>query len=51
MANVCLEAPLTANGPWSAAHFRNETYDNLSVHGLNPTSIAAISLKDAYRGA
>ncbi len=93
--NVFLEAPLTSNGPWNAAHFKNPTYDNLvkqyvaaidlqtqrqiagrietlllqetpivipyfidgltatasTVHGVNPTSIAAIYLKDAYKTA
>jgi peptide/nickel transport system substrate-binding protein len=27
--NVYLEAPLTSNGPWNAARFKNPTYDNL----------------------
>ena len=27
--NVYLEAPLTSNGPWNAARFKNTTYDNL----------------------
>jgi peptide/nickel transport system substrate-binding protein len=27
--NVFLEAPLTSNGPWNAAHFKNKQYDNL----------------------
>jgi peptide/nickel transport system substrate-binding protein len=93
--NVFLDAPLTSNGPWNAAHFKNPTYDNLvkqyvaavdlqtqktiagkietllldetplvipyfidgltattsSVHGVNPTSISAIYLKDAYKSA
>ncbi len=93
--NVFLEAPLTSNGPWNAAHFKNPTYDKLvaayvaavdlstqrtiagqietlllaetplvipyfidgltattsSVHGVNPTSISAIYLKDAYKSA
>jgi peptide/nickel transport system substrate-binding protein len=93
--NVFLEAPLTAGGPWNAAHFKNPAYDNLvkqyvaavdlqiqkaiagkietllltetplvipyfidgltattaSVHGVNPTSISAIYLKDAYKSA
>jgi peptide/nickel transport system substrate-binding protein len=93
--NVFLEAPLTSNGPWNAAHFKNKTYDGLvkqyvaavdlqtqksvagkiqnlllqetpivipyfidgltatasTVHGVNPTSIAAIYLKDAYKSA
>jgi peptide/nickel transport system substrate-binding protein len=93
--NVFLESPLTSNGPWNAAHFKNKTYDGLvkqyvaavdlqtqktlagkiqnlllqetpivipyfingltattsSVHGVNPTSIAAIYLKDASKSA
>ncbi|HEY3729106.1 MAG TPA: ABC transporter substrate-binding protein [Solirubrobacteraceae bacterium] len=93
--NVFLEAPLTSNGPWNAARFKNKTYDGLvkqyvaavdlqtqktlagkienlllqetpivipyfidgltattsKVHGVNPTSIAAIYLKDAYKSA
>jgi peptide/nickel transport system substrate-binding protein len=93
--NVFLEAPLTSNGPWNAAHFKNKTYDGLvkqyvaavdlqtqktlagkienlllqetpivipyfidgltatkaNVHGVNPTSIAAIYLKGAYKSA
>jgi peptide/nickel transport system substrate-binding protein len=93
--NVFLEAPLTSNGPWNAAHFKNKTYDgyvkqyvaavdlqtqktlagkieNLllqetplvipyfidgltatasTVHGVKPTSISAIYLKDAYKSA
>jgi peptide/nickel transport system substrate-binding protein len=93
--NVFLEAPLTSNGPWNAAHFKNKTYDGLvkqyvaavdlqtqktlagkienllllqtpivipyfidgltatkaTVHGVNPTSIAAIYLKGAYKSA
>ena len=94
--NVFLEAPLTSNGPWNAARFKNKTYDGLvkqyvaarrppdaedarrqdrepaaagdarssipyfidgltattsSVHGVNPTSISAIYLKDAYKTA
>jgi peptide/nickel transport system substrate-binding protein len=27
--NVLLEAPLTSNGPWNAAHFKNPEYDGL----------------------
>jgi peptide/nickel transport system substrate-binding protein len=27
--NVFLESPLTSNGTWNAAHFRNTTYDSL----------------------
>jgi peptide/nickel transport system substrate-binding protein len=27
--NVFLEAPLTSNGPWNAAHFKNKQYDGL----------------------
>jgi len=27
--NVYLESPLTSNGTWNAAHFKNKTYDNL----------------------
>jgi peptide/nickel transport system substrate-binding protein len=27
--NVLLGAPLTSNGTWNAAHFKNKTYDNL----------------------
>ena len=27
--NVYLEAPLTSNGPWNAARFKNSTYDSL----------------------
>jgi peptide/nickel transport system substrate-binding protein len=27
--NVFLEAPLSSDGPWNAAHFKNPTYDNL----------------------
>ena len=27
--NVYLEAPLTSNGPWNAAHFKNSEYDTL----------------------
>ena len=27
--NVFLESPLTSNGPWNAAHFKNSTYDSL----------------------
>ena len=27
--NVYLEAPLTSDGPWNAAHFKNKTYDGL----------------------
>jgi peptide/nickel transport system substrate-binding protein len=27
--NVYLEAPLTSNGPWNAARFKNKTYDSL----------------------
>jgi peptide/nickel transport system substrate-binding protein len=27
--NVYLEAPLTSNGPWNAAHFKNKQYDGL----------------------
>jgi peptide/nickel transport system substrate-binding protein len=27
--NVYLEAPLTSNGPWNAARFKNPTYDSL----------------------
>jgi peptide/nickel transport system substrate-binding protein len=90
--NVYLAAPLTSDGPWNAAHFKNKTYDNLvkqyvaaldlstqkqlagkietlllaetpivvpyfldgltattqQVHGVNPTSIAAIYLNKAY---
>jgi peptide/nickel transport system substrate-binding protein len=93
--NVFLEAPLTSNGPWNAAHFKNKTYDGLvkqyvaavdlqtqktlagkienlllqetpivipyfidgltattsTVHGVAPTSIAAIYLKNAYKSA
>jgi peptide/nickel transport system substrate-binding protein len=93
--NVFLESPLTSNGPWNAAHFKNKNYDNLvkqyvasvdlqtqktiagkieslllqetpivipyfidgltaatsTVHGVNPTSISAIYLKDAYKTA
>jgi peptide/nickel transport system substrate-binding protein len=93
--NVFLEAPLTSNGAWNAAHFKNSQYDALvkqyvaavdlqtqrklagqiqtlllsetplvipyfingltattsSVHGVNPTAISAIYLKDAYKSA
>jgi peptide/nickel transport system substrate-binding protein len=27
--NVYLESPLTSDGTWNAAHFKNKTYDNL----------------------
>jgi peptide/nickel transport system substrate-binding protein len=91
--NVYLEAPLTSNGPWNAAHFKDPAYDKLvkqyvaavdlttqraiagkietlllaqtplvipyfldgltataaNVHGVNPTSIAAIYLNKAYK--
>ena len=93
--NVFLESPLTSNGPWNAARFKNSQYDALvkqyvaavdlqtqrsiagkiqtlllnetpivipyfidgltatttSVHGVNPTSLSAIFLKDAYKSA
>ncbi len=93
--NVFLESPLTSNGPWNAARFKNSQYDSLvkqyvaavdlqtqrsiagkiqtlllnetpivipyfidgltatttSVHGVNPTSLSAIFLKDAYKSA
>jgi peptide/nickel transport system substrate-binding protein len=38
--NVFLEAPLTSNGPWNAARFRNKTYDKLVVQ-----YVAAVDLQ------
>ena len=38
--NVFLEAPLTSDGPWNAAHFKNTTYD-----GLVKKYVAALDLQ------
>ena len=37
--NVFLTAPLTSNGPWNAAHFKNPQYD-----GLVTQYVAALDL-------
>jgi peptide/nickel transport system substrate-binding protein len=39
--NVFLEAPLTSNGPWNAARFKNPTYDKLVAQYVAALDLSA----------
>jgi peptide/nickel transport system substrate-binding protein len=39
--NVFLQAPLLSDGPWSAAHFKNATYDGLVAQYVKALDIGA----------